>query len=243
MSTILNWLLLASFVSLVVGLIKPNLLKKLFGETMGRKKIALVFSLSTLVLLVAAAMTDPSSAPKSTPTTIATHTKSEEPAKVAPTQPKTDEQILENQITQAIGSAGNLTSKISYRGVEIQKSDPGRPKDTKMITVKIDITDFYNKSALLKDTGKVSSQIFRAIYTSNIPAYDAFVWYYGETTDRYGNKKDDVILAYSIDKPTLEKINWQNFDTSKLCTFLQQEEQLAADASANVACHTLVNIQ
>ncbi|MEK6616885.1 MAG: hypothetical protein AABZ32_12405, partial [Bacteroidota bacterium] len=75
----------------------------------------------------------------------------------------------------------------------------------------------------------------------NMKAYDVLVWYYGETTDKYGNKKDDVILTYAIDKVTYEKINWQNFDQSKLCDFLKQES--SDNGTFDTACNVLVNIQ
>lgn len=75
----------------------------------------------------------------------------------------------------------------------------------------------------------------------SIQAYDVIVWYYAETTDRYGNKKNDVVLTYFIDKPTYSKINWQNFDKKASCDFLEQEAKVTG--TMDTGCKTLVNIQ
>ncbi len=42
---------------------------------------------------------------------------------------------------------------------------------------------------------KLSSGAFQAVYASNLKAYDVFVNFFAETTDRYGNKKNDVIIS------------------------------------------------
>jgi hypothetical protein len=170
-------------------------------------------------------------------------TQAEQTATTTPSQPKTDQQLLEDQVTAAISNVSGISTKLSYKEVDVEKSDSDRPQGTTMVTAKIDASDFFDKDSLMRDTSKVSAQVIRAIYGSNINAYDVFVWYYGQTKDRYGNTKDDVILSYAIDKPTFQKINWTNFDAGTFCDFLQQEEQMTTDASANDACHALVNIQ
>ena len=131
---------------------------------------------------------------------------------------------------------------MTYRGIDIQKPDADRPKDTKMVTVKVDLKSFYSKNSLLRDTGELSTSIFQAVYdVPSIQAYDVIVWYYAETTDRYGNKKNDVVLTYFIDKPTHSKINWQNFDKKASCEFLEQEAKVTG--TMDTGCKTLVNIQ
>ncbi len=153
---------------------------------------------------------------------------------------KTDQQILEENLASIVSSVGG--NDMSYRGLQVEKSDTDRPSDTKMITVSVDVKSFYNKSALLRDTGKLSSSIFKAVYgVPSIKAYDVLVWYRGETTDKYGNKKDSPILTYSIDKVTYGKINWSNFDQSNLCTFLDQEAKTSG--TFDTACNVLANIQ
>lgn len=156
-----------------------------------------------------------------------------------PVEQKTDQQILTEKLTDLINKFSGTTN-VSYRDLKIEKSDPDRPQDTKMITVSINVKDFYNKSAFIKDTGKLSSQVFQDVYSANLNAYDVIVWYYSETTDRYGNKTDNIIQTYAIDKTTYGKIAWQNFDQQGLCNFLDQESKLTESFTG---CHTLVNIK
>lgn len=157
-----------------------------------------------------------------------------------PPTPKTDQQVLEEKLSGMVSSIGG--KDMTYRGIDIQKPDADRPKDTKMVTVKVDLKSFYSKNSLLRDTGELSTSIFQAVYdVPSIQAYDVIVWYYAETTDRYGNKKNDVVLTYFIDKLTHGKINWQNFDKKAACEFLEQEAKVTG--TMDTGCKTLVNIQ
>ncbi len=163
-----------------------------------------------------------------------------EKAPETPPAPKTDQQILEEKLSGMVSSIGG--KDMTYRGMDIQKTDADRPKDTKMVTVKVDLKSFYSKNSLLRDTGELSTSIFQSVYdVPSIQAYDVIVWYYAETTDRYGNKKNDVVLTYFIDKPTYGKINWQNFDKKAACDFLEQEAKISG--TMDTGCKTLVNIQ
>lgn len=152
---------------------------------------------------------------------------------------KTDQQILEENLASIVDSVGN---DMSYRGLEVKKTDPDRPADAKLIIVSVNVESFYNKNSLLRDTGELSSSLFEAVYdVSSMKAYDIIVWYYGKTTDKYGNENNNVILTYMIDKVTYGKINWQNFDQSNLCDFLEQESKTSN--KWDTACTTLVHIE
>lgn len=240
-------LLLISLISLFVGLIKPSLFARFLGVGITRKKIGLLFGGATLVLFVLIGVTAPKSAtsPTTTPTLTTSpvitqkiqEKKVEKP--VNPTANKTDQQILEENLASIVSSVGGRD--MGYRNLQIEKTASDRPKDTKMITVSVNVKSIFNKKSLLRDTGKLSSSVFKAVYDiPSIKAYDVLVWYYGETTDKYGNKKDDVILVYTIDKATYDKINWQNFNQSNLCDFLKQE---AKSSPFDTVCNVLVNIQ
>ena len=160
-------------------------------------------------------------APESTPSTTKQSEVSQDPN-------KTDQQRLEDNLRQSSDK-----KDITYRAIDVQKADADRPADSKMITASYTVVSFYNKNSLLRDTGEISGKAFQVIFSSNLNAYDAIVWYYGETTDRYGNKNDTVVLSYAIDKPTYAKINWQSFDIKNLCDFLKQEQSINPD-SGNV---------
>lgn len=159
---------------------------------------------------------------------------------VVPATPKTTQQILEESLSGIVKKTGS--TNFVYKGIEIEKADSDRPTGSKMITVKVSVSDFYSKSSLTKDTGKLSAQIFQQVFSTEKSTYDAFVWFTGETTDRYGNKNENAVMTYAIDKTTYNKINWSNFDPSKLCDFLAQEEKLVGVGSGP-ACNVLANIQ
>lgn len=131
-----------------------------------------------------------------------------------------------------------IDSGMSYRSIKTEKADSDRPAGTKMITVSVNVDSFLNKNSLIRSSGKVSSSIFRTIFDeTQLNAYDVIVWFYSGTQDKYGNQKDDVVLTYTMDKKTYEKINWDNFDQTGLCDFLESESKI------DTGCKTLVNIQ
>jgi hypothetical protein len=233
-------LFLLFLVSTILVFIKPSKFLKNKTEPEKKKtKIALV--ILTVLFFVLFGMTSDASKSnnKSNVQTASKQSQNIEVEKsTSPTVKKTDQQILEENLSNIVSSAGDM----SYRSLQIEKSDPDRPQDTKMITVSVNVKSFWNKSSLLHGTGKLSSSLFKAVYdVPSLKAYDVFVWYRGETTDKYGNKKDDVIISYSIDRVTYDKINWQNFDQSNLCDFLKQEAK--ATGTFDTACNVLVNLQ
>ncbi len=158
---------------------------------------------------------------------------------------KTEQTVATNVPAQSLTPEDRLKAIVkdiplahaSYVGMDIEKSDPDRPVDTKMITVKYSLSSFYNKDSLYRNTGELSAKTFQEIYSSHPEAYDVLVWYYGDTTDKYGNAENKVILVYTIDKATYEKIAWSNFDSGNLCEFLKNESD-----GYDTACNTLVQI-
>lgn len=226
MKDIFMILMLVSIVGLVIGLIKPSVVKM-----KSRKVSLLVFGGGFIVFFILVGVT---AAPS-------TSENNNSVAQNVVTQTAVL-QSLDSQIQNAISNIDGLTTKVSYRDKQVEKSDKDRPQDTKMVTINVNINSFYNKDALIRDTGKISSEIFKAVYVSNLNPYDVFVWYYSDTTDQYGNKTNDVVLTYAIDKITFQKINWSNFDEAGFCDFLKQEGS-TGNSSINAACNTLIDIK
>jgi hypothetical protein len=109
-----------------------------------------------------------------------------------------------------------------------------------MITISLNVDNYYKAEYLSKNTSEISSKLFQETFVSNPNVYDVIVWYYADITDKYGNKENKVLISQAIDKTTFEKINWQNFDTTKLCDFLKSEGTLNDGQST---CVTLAKIQ
>jgi hypothetical protein len=244
---------LTSLVCLIVGLVKPTAFSRFVKGKIARKKIGLIFGIATFAFFVLFGMTtntgkinqsiNNNQTAQAPSTTINTKVGQKETQKssIPISTNKTDQQILEENLASiATGRIGG--SDMSYRGLQVEKSDLDRPKDTNMITVSVNVKSFLDKNSLLRNTGTLSSSLLRAVYdVSSMKAYDVLVLYYGETTDKYGNKTNDVILTYAIDKTTYSKINWQNFDQLNLCNFLEQEAK--ASGTLDTGCNVLVNIQ
>ena len=148
---------------------------------------------------------------------------------------------VEDSIKKTI-SQFNGSTTVSYKNMRIEKGDLDEPAGTMDIIVGVETSDFFNKSSLVRDTGNLSSDLFKTIFKSDSKVFSPVVQYYGSTTDRYGNQKDDVIMTYYMDKNTYGKINWQNFDQTGLCDFLNQENTLNGGGFNN-GCNILVNIK
>mgnify|MGYP001615046091 FL=1 len=237
MHAIFSLLFVASWILLAVGLWRPEKVAKLIKNPT-RKKVLLVFG----TLAVISSLLPTGSSPQPTvqqtvkPTPVAQASVSSTPAPV-----KTEQQVLEEKLADIAAHAQGATDA-SYRSMQVEKSDSDRPAGTKMITVKIDLKSFWSRDSLLKNSGAMSADVFKAVYAAtSLNPYDVIVWYYGETTDQYGNKKSDVVLTYAIDKVTFSKINWANFNKYGLCDFLNQEGKRTG--TFDTTCNVLANIK
>lgn len=231
---------LLAIAGLVVGLIKPTWVK-----LATRKSVSMWFGGAVVVFFILFNVTtDHSSTPAtvaSTETTSPASVTDMQPAKASDSAPTPAQPNLETTLKGIVENTTGSTN-VTYRGILIENDDSDRPTGSKMLTVKVNVTSFYNKSSFTKDSGKLAVQLFQASIPSSLKPYDVFIWFYGETTDRYGNKKDDVIAIYSIDKVTYEKINWSNFDPAVLCDFLKQEEKVSG-IGTGPSCTIMPSIQ
>ncbi len=117
-----------------------------------------------------------------------------------------------------------------------------KPSDnSKFATVvEINISDFLSPTYLYKNTGKVTSDIFKEVFASKPEIKDIVVWYYADIKDVYGNTKNDIIISQAMDRNTYLKINWENFDKEKLCDFLKNE---GLKNDNNTTCVIKVNLK
>ncbi len=246
MNSLFLALFLLAIAGWIVGAIKPSWVK-----LPTRKSVSMWFGGAVLVFFILFGVT---SSPSTAPAIVATTEVSPEVPAVttqqentpaptatpvaapAPAQPDL-ETTLKGIVAKATG-----TTDVAYRSIEIENDDSDRPAGSKMLTVDVNVTSFYNRDAFIKDTGKLAAQLFQATVPSSLKPYDIFIWFHGETTDRYGNKKDSVITVYSIDKVTYAKINWSNFDPKTLCDFLKQEEKIQG-VGTGPSCTITANVQ
>lgn len=228
-------LILISLFCFLLGLIKPSIFQKIFKQNSTRKKLSLYFGITFIASFILFGIFPPSDELKPSADIESTNDKNVS----VPIKEQSSQEILSTNIINLLQNSAR--NNMSYKDLKIEQSDSDRPIDTQMITVSVDVKSFLNKNTFIKDTGKISSLIFKEVYKlEEIKAYDVIVWFYGETTDRYGVKSNTVIQTYLINKETYKKINWDNFDETKLCDFLNTEYTSVNDSSNS--CRTLVNI-
>lgn len=229
------FLFLISLVALIVGLVRPNLFSKILGSS-SRKRVGLILGSATLVLLIIAVATTPTTPrPEQAAEQVEIEPVAEAPQTETPISattstpqaPSTEERI------KAI-AFDDVTTDISYRSFEDQKGESDRPAGSRTILVSLNLGGFSSASSMYRGTGEITSKVFREAFT-NPNVYDVIVWYYGDATDQYGNKKNKVVLSQAIDKVTFLKIAWDNFDTSKLCEFLRSEGRVNGGQTTCVA--------
>ena len=150
-------------------------------------------------------------------------------------------QSLEASIKNNISQLG-YGIQGSYKNLRVEKADSDRPMGTTMINVGVNIGEFLDKNALIDLTNKLSAKLFQTVFSSNINAYDVFVSYFGQTTDEYGNQKNEAVLVYGLDKDTYNKISWSGFDQSTFCDFLKQQGAVEGGTGSD-DCNVLVNIK
>lgn len=161
------------------------------------------------------------------------------PNEKAPSEQKVAQPVtFEDKVKGII--ATSRSTDLTFKGVETKNADSDRPKGSQMTTISLNIDDYYKSEYLLKNTSEISSSLFQETFASNPDVFDVIVWYYADITDKYGNKENKVLISHAIDKTTFEKINWQNFDNTKLCDFLKSE---ASSNDGQTACVVLAKIQ
>lgn len=156
------------------------------------------------------------------------------PANATPQRP---EQGLEEQIKSVIKNTGS--TEVVYNGMDYETADKDRLAGSKMVTVKLTVSSYWSKDSLLRTTGTLSSNIFQKIYESGLPISDAFIWYYANTKDKYGDEKENIVISQAMPKSTADKIKWASFDKKSLCDFLKAEGKVNIDN----ACVILANLQ
>lgn len=234
MNTLFQILLSASLIALIVGIIKPSLLRL---ET--RLRVVIVCGIATLVFVVLGAATEPSTS--STPqasTATQPQAVTPTPAAQAPVQPQTDQQKLEAAVQGQLGSSG---IKVTFRDANIDSDDPDRPAKSNFVTINLELGDFWDKDQLTRESGTLASNIIQQVYPINPHFYDVLVMFNGPTKDQYGNSSDAPILSYGTDRPEEQKINWVGFDKKSLCSLLDRDA--AATGDVYLGCHFLVNVQ
>ncbi|MCL5410239.1 MAG: hypothetical protein M1324_00060 [Patescibacteria group bacterium] len=244
MNSLFLVLLLLSFVGIIIGLIKPSVVKM-----KSRKQSLLVFGGSTVLFFILFGITaDPVPTTPSKPeTTVAQQTESpkanetkqpasktaEQTVQQPAPQPKTLEEKITDAINSSLGSKTN-TDKQRVVSVEITKYDASMISAYKyksgetvvypLIKINADenLTTNLQKNTMHDEAVKIAKAVFSVDQTIG----DIIIWSQLPVKDQYGNVKDDTAIIYSMSRSLFDKVNWSNFSYRDLPTLLKTEHNI-----------------
>ncbi len=243
MNSLFLVLLLLSFVGIIVGLIKPSVVKM-----KSRKQSLLVFGGSTVLFFLLFGVTaDP--APVTTPTPVAQVEQAEnqkvpeiekpitqeveQPKPEPVAQSKTLEEKVSDAINTSLGSKTN-TDKQRVVGVEITKYDASMISAYKyksgdsvvylLIKINADenLTTNLQKNTMHDEAVKIAKAVFPVDQTIG----DIIIYSQLPLKDQYGNTEDGTAITYSMSRSLFDKINWSNFSYRDLPTLLKSEHKI-----------------
>jgi hypothetical protein len=221
-------LALLSFAGIIIGLIKPSLIK-----FKSRKQALYIFGGSAVLFFILFGVTS-GPTPASAPTPVAQVPQVKSPETQTAQQPAPKPKTLEEKITDAVNaSLGSQTNmgKPRVAGVEVDKynaqmlSGYGYKKGNSIVGLLITINADENLTVnLMKGSmHNEAAKIAQAVFPLDQSIGDIIIWSQLPVKDQYGKTKDDTAIVYSIARPLFAKINWSNFDYHNLPALLKSE--------------------
>jgi hypothetical protein len=210
MDTVLALLIVASFICLVLGLIKPALFKGLFKEKTSRRSVALTFGLVLIASFIAFGFV--SKKPMS------------EADKVDLAVKELEDDQKENKNTETAAPA--LTPQETIKNI-IQKELKGKNNNDKPYLKDINLEMEGNEASVIisynADENLTANltltsikgrmgELYTKLYKSHSPIKSVSVCAYMSLTDKYGNATDDIVYTTVLPKEEANKVNWSADD-------------------------------
>jgi hypothetical protein len=196
MSDLFILLFLASALLLIIGLIKPSIFqnKYLGGKKFTRKQIALYMGILTFVLLLLGGATAETS-PEESGTT--------QEQGVEDLSSLSEEDQIKAIVSQQLEGKNNLDNDY-FRSVEVVEQANGG------WGVFVEYNAGDNLTTSLKKTGieKTMSEVYIALYTSDLDIRTASVAAYFPVVDQYGNESEAIVYKSVLEKEEADKVNW-----------------------------------
>lgn len=207
MTDLFGYLILASFIALIVGLFKPTAFSR-WIKTPTRKKVGLIFGGLLFVFFIAFGMTTDTKPATTTPNT---QEQVETEPTTAPQAPALSEQDqVKALITEQLKGQNNM-KKDNLKKLEVIEQEGGG------WAVTVDFNASDNLSTNLRKVGieKQMSELYIALYKSGKDVRTATLTAYFPLQDQYGNVNDRAIYQSTLEKEEASKVNW-NADQSSL---------------------------
>lgn len=214
MDTVLALLIVASFICLILGLIKPSLFKGMFKEKTSRRSVGLTFGL----VLIASCIVFGAVSKQ----TMSEADKAQEEVDLAVKELEKDQK--ENKNTEAPAAA--LTPEENIKKI-IQKELKGKNNNDKPYLKDISLEMEGNEASVIISynadenlttnmtltgiKGKMG-ELYTKLYKSHTPLKSVSVCAYMSLTDKYGNASDDIVYTTVLGKDEAVKVNWEADD-------------------------------
>ncbi len=205
MTDLFGFLILASLIALVVGLIKPTAFSR-FIKNPTRKKVGLILGGLFVVFFIGFGMTTDTKTATNTsnePTPQAQTVKNDPTS--APQAPVLSEKDqIKALVTDQLNGTNNM-KRDNLKKVEVSEGEGGGWN----VTVEFNANDNLSTNLRKKGIEKKMSEIYTTLYQSGKDIRIATVTAYFPLADKYGNESDGVVYKSTLDKAVADKVNWK----------------------------------
>lgn len=205
MTDLFGFLILASLIALVVGLIKPTVFSR-FIKNPTRKKVGLILGVLFIVFFIGFGMTTDTKTATNTPSEPTPQAQSvkNEPTS-APQAPVLSEQDqVKALVTDQLKGTNNM-KRDNLKKVEVSEGEDGGWN----VTVEFNANDNLSTNLRKKGIEKKMSEIYTALYQSGKDIKTASITAYFPLADKYGNESDGLVYKSTLDKAVADKVNWK----------------------------------
>lgn len=210
MTDLFGFLILASLIALVVGLVKPSVFGR-WIKNPTRKKVGLILGGLVFVFFIGFGMTtDTQKAKTSTEPATQAQTSNNEPTS-APEAPALSEQDQIKKIVSDQLKGQNNMKKDNLKSVEVSEVKTGGWD----VAVEFNASDNLSTNLRRKGIESDMSELYITHYKSGKDIKTVSISAYFPLQDQYGNINDRVVYASTLDSEEASKVNW-NADQSSL---------------------------
>lgn len=185
-----------SSIGLLVGLIKPSLIR------FKSRKMALAILVPVMLLSFFAT----------------TYTSGKKNEISSPKQEVSMNLTPEEKIKGAVSKVKLV--KLSFDSIDREVNESN---GIQAVTVNIKVENSYSKEQFFKRSGELSGEIFKSIFPESEKIAVVTIKYRGDMVDEFGTvTPNGNFVVETLSRPTYDRIVWENFDTTKICDFLRK---------------------
>lgn len=225
MHTFLAFIVTIAFFALIIGLIKPSLVRM-----PSRKRVGMIYGGAWFLCFILFGITTPAAnAPAVTQNSVIQTTAASTSSVTNPVPtPQTSEQKLQAAVQSDLPASWSIGD--DYGDIDISSDtssgDTIRPAGSQYVEIHIDAVD-NDDNSFITQTGQLTTNIFQQAFQIDPTFYDVSVRYEGQVTDQYGNSTTSPLMVYTMDQPLYKQINWSGLSAVQndihMCAFLREQ--------------------